>query len=169
MFSAVVAPIIYSSPGLDEWDNLSNDRILTSPSSSFPTEDEDNVDDELNNSNVTARSPLSGHPDQHAYTSLHACERACLADTQCKQYSFRPGECRIGHDVRLGIEDGDAVMIVDSGEVGSIGLDEAGTNTFRPGMRSRWIRDRIEASRLKTVEEWVGSKEERMFHTGYEA
>lgn len=78
-----------------------------------------------------------------AHTTLMACEKACIASDQCKQYAFKPGECRLGNAIRLG--------------------EEADGETS--GMQSRWVRERVEAMRDEAAVECLWWDDERAFHT----
>ena len=123
MFNRFIAPLV-ASARLEDWDNLSHDKIYT-------TKKDDHKD------------PMSTKAQRLSPTSLEACRKVCLDDDECKQYAYRPGECRLGNQFRVGKE--------------ATGESE--------GLRSRWLLDRMDSIREESMEACKGQPYEKMFHT----
>ena len=103
VFQHFLAPTVLKSETLQDWDNLSSDDKITE---------------------TTAEDPEHGEISSVAYTSLAACQESCKTKSECLQYSFLPGQCNLGHVIRLGG-----------------GVNEKWANS---GMISGWMPDRIQ-------------------------
>lgn len=68
-----------------EWDNISEDWKYTKPS---------NLADE-------AWTKLTEF-EKESVESFDGCHTACEMKEECMQFKYRPGECVLGRDIRLG-------------------------------------------------------------------
>jgi len=101
IYDYFVSPLIQTP--LMDWDNMSRDRVLRGARSGG---DGDNIGEEgdENRDDQEDHTDYRNDEEKVAHTSFAACRRACDADGDCLTYSYMPGECRLGHVIRLGTQ-----------------------------------------------------------------
>ncbi|KAI9652939.1 MAG: hypothetical protein M1831_006268 [Alyxoria varia] len=116
VFDRFLGPIVRSGDIVDDWDNLSNDESIDSSSDG---------DQEYKNSS----------------TNPQACQALCQQKSECIQFSYKTGLCKLGHVIRLGSKIGSAKNGGD-----------------KQGMVSGWMADRIKdfQSRMEPCKaQWI--------------
>ncbi|KAF2085497.1 glycosyltransferase family 31 protein, partial [Saccharata proteae CBS 121410] len=86
VFNAFVQP--HLAADLDDWDNLSQDWNFQKPGAE----------------SLGERTPWYdlSESDQASVESFDSCRGACFERKDCVQFSYAPGQCRLGRVVRLG-------------------------------------------------------------------
>ena len=106
MFENYVMPRIATE--LEDWDNYSNEREY----SETPFQLAEDTPEE---------KPLSTEAEGISYKSVANCRALCESQSDCVQYNYSPGNCRVSSTIKLGQQ----------------------TETKSAGMRSGWLIDRV--------------------------
>lgn len=104
VFDHMVQPAL--TPLRHDWINLSRDRVYTGPTGDHGEEDYRWYNDTKwwDLSEDDRRLVWDGLSDveKHSIYTVETCQKACEDDRECLQWWHRPGECHVGHVVRLG-------------------------------------------------------------------